>query len=82
MVRALRAEGSEKAVRFILAILAAWIAICLVPDGRSVEARGGNEVTETVWMSRECTNSNWFLEKADDEQVTLGCYPQSDDGGN
>jgi hypothetical protein len=65
-------------LRFLAAVLVTYLAICLVPDGRS----GSHYVREKVWLSRTCPDSKWYLDEADDQTVTVVCYSLQEDDGN
>lgn len=66
-------------MRFVLAILAVWFAICLVP---SPPPAPPPSMEEKVWLSRTCENSKWYLEDSDDQTATLACYEQPPSSGD
>lgn len=67
-------------MKFVLAILAVFVAICLVPDGRSA---ADDSYTETLYTSHPCETSRWYFTTSDADSVTVTCYkpdpPQAPD---
>lgn len=65
-------------MRFLLAIFALWLLICLVPDGRTASS----EETQTLYASHTCDSGRWYFENSDADSVTVTCYtpdpPQPD----
>jgi hypothetical protein len=54
--------------------LAAFFALCLVPNGESSPRRlPAIELREKIYLSRQCTGSRWYLVDSDDVSVTMEC---------
>ena len=68
-------------MKFVLAILAVFVAVCLVPDGRSSSA--AESETETLYTSHPCDTGRWYFETSDADSVTVECFhpdpPQDQD---
>lgn len=59
-------------MRFFLAILAIFMAICIVPD-RWTSAAAEPE-TETLYTWHTCDSGRWYFETSDEDSVTVNCY--------
>ncbi|HZW05383.1 MAG TPA: hypothetical protein VFF58_00615 [Candidatus Nitrosotalea sp.] len=68
--------------RFILAVFAVFLALSLVPDGRSTAQVSGT-YEETLYPSHTCPGGhNWYVESADSDSVTVACYTPDDSEGD
>jgi hypothetical protein len=61
-------------MRWLLVIFAIWFAICLVPDGRTVDHGRGDAYQETLYTSHTCESGRWYFENSDADSVTVNCY--------
>lgn len=57
-------------MKFILAILAVFVAISMVPDGRTAT----ESETETLYTSHTCDTGRWDFQTSDADSVTVQCF--------
>lgn len=66
-------------MKFVLAILAVFVGISMVPDGRTAT----ESETETLYTSHPCDTGRWYFATSDADSVTVECFhpdpPQDQD---
>jgi len=64
-------------VRFVFAVMAVWLAICLVPENRTDYST--DAPTETLYPSHHCADGHsWQEISSDADSITVRCYSDPD----